>query len=226
MGVGELKQGQVAFMIGVVGLGIMWKGFRRFRIKQLLEDLPTSKIGFAAQGLIEIQGRALPFQGKFYSTFRGEKTVYLNFTLQQWTRNGKKSEWQTIQTTTLGEEFLIEDPSGVAHVEIKGADLELKDEVYQTGTPSWPAEITMPSLFSLQQREKYRVLEKKIVPGSEVTVIGSFKSGGFKKDSKHPFIIGDGHQDSLLKRTSYGAPTMILGAALVAAGVYLFVVKG
>jgi|GEM_PF-3979335 len=220
------------FIFGSVGLGLMVMGYRRFRFKQWVEDLPTSRIATAAQGLIEVQGRATAFRGKVFSSHQGLSAVYLRCQIQEW-RSGKNSRWETIHTSTQGEEFLVTDSSGIAHVAVRGAYMVLNCETHESTSPGLMIERTALLGFSaLSFGKRYRILEEKIVEGESVTVIGDFTtakldpefkgSGGFRKSPMHPFLVSDSHQEALLKKLSFGLPIMILGAALVAVSIWWF----
>ena len=223
-------------VLGSMGLGLMVAGYRRLRFKQWVQDLPTSPIGTAAQGLIEVQGCATAYRGKTFGTHHGLSAVYLRCQIQEW-RSGKKSRWETIHTSTHGEEFLVTDSSGSAHVEVRGAHLVLNCETHESTSNGMTIEsgglLGFPG-FSLGKR--YRILEEKIVVGEAVTVIGEFRtmalkeeprvSGGFRKSRMHPFLISDDHQTALLKKLSYGVPMMILGAALVSGALWWFLNLG
>lgn len=234
----------VLLIFGVVAL---WRGLRRFRIKQWIEDLPTSRISTAAQGLIEVQGRALAVQNQIYSTYFKEQAVYIRMELQQW-MSGRNSGWKTINFVTHGNRLMVEDPTGLALIDLKGAEFILKQESFEFTQGNSLDGMKLPFDWTLDKSKKYKIIEQKITIGEPVFVIGEFrtsrnepelevqdgKSNGRKvrsrgtigKSSSHPFIVSDSHQADLLKKVSLGVPIMIVGAAMISAAAYLFLKRG
>jgi hypothetical protein len=221
---------------GFVGFGLMWAGYRRFQLKQWVQDLPTSRIGTAAQGLIEVQGHATAYRGKIFASHTGRSSVYLRCHIEEW-QSGRKSGWKTIHSSTHGEEFLVTDSSGIAHVHLFGANIVLNRETHES--VSNETELTVEGFYGFPRFSKgrrYRIHEEKILVGEPVTVIGDFRavdldsdlklSGGFRKSRAHPFLISDNHQDALLKKLSYGVPGMILGATMVSFSLWWFLTWG
>jgi hypothetical protein len=105
------------------GLYFFYLGFQLRARKRLLLATPTSKIGSAAPGLVEITGVAAgpytitaPITGK--PCFLYQTTVW-----QQ--RNARKDVWEKIVEETLHVPFFLGDSTGQLLIEPLGADLDL-----------------------------------------------------------------------------------------------------
>ncbi len=105
------------------GLYFFYLGFQLRARKRLLLTTPTSRIGSAAPGLVEVTGAATgpytttaPITGK--PCFLYQTTVW-----QQ--RHANKDEWEKIADETLHLPFFLEDSTGQLLIEPLGADLDL-----------------------------------------------------------------------------------------------------
>ncbi len=240
------------FVIGglVVGGTLMINGFRRFRVRRKIEDLPTSRISTAAQGLVEFQGTALPYGARASSAADGAKVLFSRVKVEYY-RSGKNGGWKTRWTYDSGERFLLQDETGVAHVIVKGAELFLKSE-----TTQWDAMTPEARRVFLQaagsnisspgslDSGSWRIVEQKITEGEKVLAIGVFKtrrnepevvlkdplsgaetrqrsSGGLMKDQVHPLVLADGTQEEVLSRVNHGVLMMIFGAVLISGAVFV-----
>lgn len=231
------------------GGAMMVRGFRKFRVRRKIEDLPSSRIALAAQGLVEFEGKARPFGGKVFQATDGQPTLFSRVMIEQY-RSGKKSRWVERWSYDLGERFLIEDSTGVANVIVKGAELHLKRETIlwnllppaqqQAFLLESAGKISSPSAMSSGE---WRVTEEKVTLDEDVLVIGNFRtrrnepevviripgtpvterkvrsSGGLMRDPIHPLILADGTQQEVLSRVNHGVWNMILGAAAFSFGV-------
>ncbi len=233
----------------VSGVGLIYSGYRKFRVRRKIEDLPTSRIGLAAQGLVEFQGKARPYGGKVFVSADGSQALFAQVTIEQYV-SGKNGGWKKRFSYEIGERFLIEDDTGVAHVLVKGAELHLKSEIIawdslgsfrQQGFLALSSgKVKAPFLMATGQ---WRVIESKVVADEDLLVIGMFKtrqnepevvvtspgssqperrmksSGGLMKDPIHPLVLADGTQQEVLSRVNHGVWIMILGAAAISVGV-------
>ncbi len=93
-------------LIAAISL-LAWAGnMRRWRA---ITDTATSRIGSAAQGYVELAGRAqLPPGQQLQSQLRGTPCVWFWFRIER--RNGK--DWSTVEEGESETPFVIEDGSG------------------------------------------------------------------------------------------------------------------
>jgi hypothetical protein len=165
------------------GGAFMVRGYQKFRVRRKIEDLPTSRISMAAQGLVEFQGKARPYGDRVFVSADGLPTVYSRITIEEYRSSRKSSQWVQRWHFDLGERFLIEDETGVAHVIAKGAELHLEKETttwsllgsarQQAFLAASAGKISSPSAMSFGQ---WRVIEEKVVQDEDILVIGNFRT--------------------------------------------------
>ncbi len=105
------------------GLYFFYLGFQLRARKRLLLATPTSKIGSAAPGLVEVTGVAA---GPYTMTapITG-KPCFLYQTTAWQQRNARKDEWEKIAEETLHVPFFLGDSTGQLPIEPLGTDLDL-----------------------------------------------------------------------------------------------------
>ena len=108
------------FKAGLLGLGSIYLfalGVKTLRKKQLIEDIPTSKIRSLAMGLTELSGKA----GRLYSLVSPlTKTpcVYFLYTVEIKVRTGKgSSHWKEVSCVCSGLPFSLHDETGKVSVD-------------------------------------------------------------------------------------------------------------
>jgi hypothetical protein len=119
---------------------------------------PTSKIASAAQGYVELIGRALPHPaGALRSRFSQLPCVWYQFTVEQRERDGK---WHQIESGRSDDSFLLDDGSGLCLIDPENAEiLPRRTDVTTKG-------------------DDYRCTEALILPREQVFVIGQFSTIG------------------------------------------------
>lgn len=107
----------------LVGIGAAWAlmmSVARLREVRLMQDLPTSKIRSAAQGYVELAGRARPgIKGSFRCPVGGLECLWWDYEIQkkQWFDN----DMETVASDTTTESFYLEDDTGRCIVNPHGA---------------------------------------------------------------------------------------------------------
>jgi len=117
-----------------VGVYIFIYGFTRLRKKRLIENIPTSTIRGMAMGLVELCGKAKKI-ALLKSPFTQTSCVLFKYTVEEYKRRGKNSQWVTIAS---GDSFLspfwLEDSTGKVKVFPLGAELACpRDYEFETG---------------------------------------------------------------------------------------------
>ena len=129
-------------------------------LKRLLAigGTPTSKIASAAQGYVELFGRALPHPGgALQSRFSRLPCVWYQYTIEQRQSDGK---WHRLESGRSDDSFLLDDGSGLCLIDPENA------EVLPRGTDEFT------------QGQDYRCTESLILPREELFVIGEFSTIG------------------------------------------------
>lgn len=129
--------GVILFVFGLVFFLI---GFYYFRRKQLIENIPTSKIRSLAMGLVEIYGEVVPWKETLKSPLENKDCVYFHYTVQKHERHYNSSSkrwedrWVTVQNTKQSVPFSLKDETGVVLIEPKEATIEIrKDATREAG---------------------------------------------------------------------------------------------
>lgn len=142
-------------VVAVVAFAAWLLSLRRFLT---LGSTPTSKIASAAQGYVEIVGRALPHPaGALRSRFTQLPCVWFQFKVEQRQPDGK---WHRIESGRSNDSFLLDDGSGVCLIDPENAEvLPRQTDVSMQGTD-------------------YRCTESLILPNETVFAIGEFTTIG------------------------------------------------
>ena len=119
---------------------------------------PTSKIGSAAQGYVELVGRALPHPGgALRSRFTLLPCVWYQYRIEQREEDGK---WHQVESARSDDSFLLDDGTGVCLIDPEQAEvLPRRTEVTTSG-------------------RDYRCTEALILPKEQVYAIGEFSTIG------------------------------------------------
>lgn len=122
---GAIKLGALLIMLGGAAV---YSSLKRFKQRRRIQDTPSSDISSAAQGLVEIQGHALPRYGSSYRCMDGRACVYRDLKIEKYVTRGKSSSWETVFVETEGADFIISDGTGIAQVLVTSADLVLVEK--------------------------------------------------------------------------------------------------
>lgn len=106
-------------------LAAAWMAFRRLARARFIEDTPASTIRSAAQGYVELQGRAQLLPGPdIVCPLSGTRCVWWSYTIEERSapsENGNRSDWNTIEAATSDDLFVIRDTDGECIVDPVGA---------------------------------------------------------------------------------------------------------
>lgn len=126
--------------------------YRRYRA---IHDLPTSRIASAAQGYVELYGRADPIPGTPVSSrLSNTACCWYSYEIQEKTQ---KDNWRTIDSGTSVEHFFLTDETGQCVISPDGA------EVLTNECKSW-------------EQSNQRFQEWLLLPGQALYAIGEFKT--------------------------------------------------
>lgn len=143
-----------AVVIAVIALLAWMLSLRRLL---MMSGTPTSRIGSAAQGYVELcgQGRSLP-EFKVLSRLTGLPCLWYRYKVEQRDHNNK---WEVVDQGRSQESFVIDDGSGQCLVDPDYA------EVITRNRDRW-------------MRDNYRYTEWLLLPHDEVYVLGQFSTLG------------------------------------------------
>ncbi len=123
-----------------------------------IEGTPTSKIASAAQGYVELVGRARVHPGgALRSRFTMLPCVWYQYVIEQKDSDGK---WHTTERGRSDDSFLLEDTSGTCLIDPENAEI-------------------LPRQTEVMRMESdYRCTESLILPDEKVYAIGQFSTIG------------------------------------------------
>ena len=167
------------------GGGIWWffQGFKLFRKKQLIDNIPTSTVRAMAMGLVELSGRAqraTPLKGPLSQ----EDCVAYTYLIERYEQRNKSSSWVTIaKGNSFQCSFDLEDDTG--RVTIVPQNVEFIVDPAYSFTTGWGKALT-PNLINFMNASSisYRGLfgnhtlrftECNIKPGDSIYVLGTAK---------------------------------------------------
>lgn len=133
---------------------------------------PTSRIASAAQGYVELTGRALAHPGgALRSPYTGLPCVWFRYVIQEKSRDGK---WRQVESGRSDDSFLLDDGSGQCLVDPENAEVLARR-----------AETNMKGM-------DYRCIESLILPGERLCAIGEFVTiGGANADLNLDRDVGE-----------------------------------
>jgi hypothetical protein len=192
---------EVVFALTLIGGGLIIDGWKRMRLRRLVQDMPTSPIRTAPQGFVEVQGVAHPFNGQTFTGLQGIQLLYAEYRAQRYIRPERKSSWETKYECTIGERFLLQDQSGWAHVLMKEAELQLEEATYPWDSLGVNAqtqfmETVFPRMKARGGNEtigdgEWRIIERSIQVGEPVYVLGSLKTRQTEPEYKVQVSAGE-----------------------------------
>ena len=195
---------------GIVWLmipGIMfWFGYKQLKLRNLIRDTPTSKVGNMKEGLTEVYGDVVPIN-LHRAPITGTECAYYSYQVQEYRSSGKSHHWVTIDQASSDNVFYIMDETGQAKVRPYGADFKL-DPSFQaaTGSGGLPPNV----LAFLQSRNialtgglfgfarMLRVFETALVPGKKLYVFGAAVPDPASRAGNMYYVITKGDNPKLL----------------------------
>ncbi|MDD5194391.1 MAG: GIDE domain-containing protein [Candidatus Omnitrophica bacterium] len=116
------------------GFGI-WsfiKGWKSWRLKRVIQEIPTSKVRSLALGLAEVTGTIMPLQVT-QSPILKKTCVFHHCKVEEYHSSGKSGHWVTIEDLKTFFPFYVQDETGKVLIENSDADVRVQiDLKYQT----------------------------------------------------------------------------------------------
>jgi hypothetical protein len=127
----------VFILFFVIGLVLVYAGFRQWQQMRLIQDTPTEKVRSAAVGRTELSGSAEPIEGvgTIPQPFTDGQALVASYTVEEWQEDhdpddpGRDGHWSTIDSGTMYRPFALDDGTGRMRVEPEAdASFEISDE--------------------------------------------------------------------------------------------------
>jgi len=193
----------------VIGGGLL--ALRWIRIARLIEDTPRSRVRSAAQGYVELAGRAICLPGtENLAPLTRRPCVWWRYRVQQRTesRSGRRETWRTINQGRSEVPFLLDDGTGRCIVQPLGAEIITGESTTWYGNTPWPAGPPGTGSRLLAGRE-YRYFEERIYDDDGVYVLGGFHTStggpGGSRDEQVRALLSEWKQDTVALTTRFDA---------------------
>lgn len=159
--------------------GSAFMGLRWWRRARLIDDTPTSRVRSAAQGYVELRGRAGFAAEALRAPLSGRPCVWWTFRIDR-KRRGERSRggWETIQRGTSEQPFLLIDGVDRCLVDPRGADVYPAEKAVWYGSVPWPANVGSLGWGLDRLLCDYRYVEHRIYEHEMVGVLGEFRTVG------------------------------------------------
>ncbi|WP_154660439.1 hypothetical protein [Halopiger goleimassiliensis] len=117
----------------IVGLFLVYTGFRKYKTSQLIKNTPTQNIRSLAGGRAEITGTAVPADGLVEKPISDGECLYAKYRVEERRmieigKNRKWRVWVTVEEGEIGHDFYVEDETGRVPVDPHDVDLEVEDD--------------------------------------------------------------------------------------------------
>ena len=170
---------------GCLSLFCFFWSFQALRHTRIIEDTATSKIRSAAQGYIELEGRAKVMSGEpIIAPLTDTVCTWYSYKIEERSPSLSRHDqsiWHTIQSGSSDAIFHLEDDTGLCIVDPDGAIVTPSTTETWCGDSKQPFAITHASsfwLFELFNTSRYRYTEKRIHCGDPLYTLGMFVTLG------------------------------------------------
>jgi hypothetical protein len=177
----DLWFGLLTLAVAVIAGGAA--ALRWIRIARLIEDTPTSRIRSAAQGYVELGGRALPLDGTHNpAPLTQRPCVWWRYRISKKVEHGtgksRRQSWQTVSSGTSAVPFLLDDDTGRCLVKPDGAEIVTTESTTWYGDTPWPAAAPGASAkpWLISGGRNYRYVEERIYEHERLYALGDFVS--------------------------------------------------
>lgn len=164
-----------------VGAWCAWRTHRNILLARTIEDHPTSTVRSAHQGYVELEGIGKYFDDDPYNAPLSRRPcIWYRFKVE---RRNNKGHWETLESGTSGETFMLDDGTGRVVIDPDGAEVVAK--VKQTWTGRGQSALGSVESIKFAQRlgvaglmqgDQYRYTEERLLPGKPVYVLGLLKN--------------------------------------------------
>ena len=154
----------------------LYFGFRNWRLARLIDDTPRSRVRSAAQGYVELGGRARLLPDTVNrSPLTGRSCAWWLYRIE---RANRGSRWEVVDRGVSTEIFVIEDETGSCLVNPQNADVRPAETTVWYGAEAWPTGGFAAGPTALFGNRDYRYTEHRIIEAEFVNVIGDFRTVG------------------------------------------------
>lgn len=165
--------------LGVAVAAGGWFAFRFMHLARVIEDTPTSRVRSAAQGYVELEGRARPLADtENLAPLTQRDCVWWRYRIQHQTEaagRNRRQRWRTVASGRSGQPFLLDDGTGECIVQPADAEVLAVESTTWYGATPWPTRLPGAALPGAAGRD-YRYFEERIHVHEQVYALGGFRS--------------------------------------------------
>lgn len=182
------------------GAGCLHDGLKRIRQLRAVGDAIRSDIRNAPQGLVLIDGHALPYR-KPIRNLRGAPSVFRELTFEV-ASDGDDPIWVKVDSIVEGERFIVSDGTGIAEVRTGGAEFLFPEIIHYWSRLSAEIQADLRQRYGkkvggllekeeslFQKGRRFRILERCLEVGAPVCIRGNFDSSL----GARPYVINEGN---------------------------------
>ncbi len=179
--------GEFLFWLALfVALGLMclYRGYRSFRFKRLVEDMPTSKIRSASQGYTELVGVAEVISRPQTAPLSGEPCVWWRYKVERYQRSRRAGFWVAVDSDASTHPFYLDDGTGQCLIDPEDADINCRHVKTWYGNTRRPlrkpihydgSRVVLTTVMSrVSFGNRYRYTEYQIRDGDPLYTLGHF----------------------------------------------------
>ena len=234
----------MAGVMGFIGIGLFYNGFKALKLKRLIENTPTSKIRSVAMGLVELHGRCQkPVNAYLHTPFSNTPCVHYEFRVEEYRKRKNGHEWVTVDKGKRSTPFYVEDDTGTMIVDPTGAQFDLpSDNRFHSSKNNIPANAEKYLKGFLGFNKRIRITETFIAESDDLYILGTADENVFKhtveagKDhtrvmikkgkNQKTFFIADKSEKEILAGKTWSVPLKIFGgAALTLSGLAVMLIE-
>ncbi|NOZ12108.1 MAG: hypothetical protein GXO69_00495 [Acidobacteria bacterium] len=159
----------VAAAFGILSLSLNIRFFQLYRLKNLVQDIPLSKLRSVSAGFVEVMGR-IHGRNRFISPVSGAECVYFRYTREQLINSRDGNHWKTVEIgEAFSEDCYLDDGTGIISLNLKNANFSIssKETVYRSYDELNSGLVPVPGIHQTRYREEY------IQDGRTVYVMGT-----------------------------------------------------
>jgi hypothetical protein len=159
-----------------------WYAFKAWCENRLVADTAASRIRSAAQGYVELSGRALPMpKGQTHAPLTGLQCTWWRYKIYDTKANRRSGA--TIDSGTSEAPFILDDGTGQCLVDPGGAEVFPRAKTVWYGDSEWPL-VRIPDgqgffgklIDALIPNGRYRYTEYRLEPHEMVCALGAYRS--------------------------------------------------
>ncbi|MCR9089932.1 GIDE domain-containing protein [Algiphilus sp.] len=128
-------------------------GFAHLRRARMIEDTPTQRIRSAAQGYVELEGKARWIPGpQIHSPLSRQPCVWWRYSIERRQGSGRNARWHRVESGTSDDLFALDDGTGVCVIDPDAA------RVYADVRRSWRGASERPMRVPQPQQHWFDVI--------------------------------------------------------------------